>query len=210
MAVKLDMSKAYDRVEWSFLEAIMTKMGFHCKWRNWIMECVRIVTYSFSINGDVKEYVIPGRGIRQGDPLSPYLFLLCSEGFSSLLRQAAGNKRISGMRICRQGPSLTHLFFADDSLIFCKANEQQAIELMRVLQVYAAASGQLINLDKSSILFSKNMCPHKKHQICHIIEKENTFQVGVEVQDTSLPILHNSDSYPPVLLQEKTTFGKHH
>ncbi|XP_071909569.1 uncharacterized protein [Coffea arabica] len=91
------------------------------------------------------------------------------EGFSSLLRQAAGNKRISGMRICRQGPSLTHLFFADDSLIFCKANEQQATELMRVLQVYATGSGQLINLDKSSILFSKNMCPHKKHQICQIM-----------------------------------------
>ncbi|XP_027098791.1 uncharacterized protein [Coffea arabica] len=169
MAVKLDMSKAYDRVEWSFLDAMMAKMGFHNKWRNWIMECLRTVTYSFSINGEVKEYVIPGRGIRQGDPLSPYLFLLCSEGFASLLRQAAGNKRISGMRLCRQGPSLTHLFFADDSLIFCKANKQQAIELMRVLQVYATASGQLINLDKSSILFSKNMCPHKKHQICHIM-----------------------------------------
>ena len=169
MAVKLDMSKAYDRVEWSFLDAMMAKLGFHYKWRNWIMECLRTVTYSFSINGEVKEYVTPGRGIRQGDPLSPYLFLLCSEGFSNLLRRAAESKKMSGMRICRRGPSITHLFFADDSLIFCKANQQQATELMRVLQVYAIGSGQLINLDKSSILFSKNVSPVVKQEICQIM-----------------------------------------
>ena len=166
MAVKLDMSKAYDRVEWSFLEAIMTKMGFHCKWRNWIMECLRSVSYSFNINGKVKEYVIPRRGIRQGDPLSPYLFVLCSEGFSNLIRKAAANRKLSGMRISRHGPSITHLFFADDSLIFCKANMDQATKLMRVLQVYALGSGQLINLDKSSILVNKNVRPELMHDSC--------------------------------------------
>nr|XP_027121394.1 uncharacterized protein LOC113738404 [Coffea arabica] len=129
MAVKLDMSKAYDRVEWSFLEAIMEKMGFDCKWRNWVMECVKSVSYSFNINGEVKEFVIPKRGIRQGDPLSPYLFLLCSEGLSNLIRKAADSKKLAGMKISRQGPSITHLLFADDSVIFCKANLEQANEL---------------------------------------------------------------------------------
>nr|XP_027065280.1 uncharacterized protein LOC113691366 [Coffea arabica] len=166
MAVKLDMSKAYDRVEWSFLEAIMEKMGFDCKWRNWVMECVKSVSYSFNINGEVKEFVIPKRGIRQGDPLSPYLFLLCSEGLSNLIRKAADSKKLAGMQISRQGPSITHLLFADDSVIFCKANLDQANELRRVLKVYGMGLGQEINLEKSSILFSKNVRPQLMDEIC--------------------------------------------
>ena len=166
MAVKLDMSKAYDRVEWSFLEAMMHKMGFHSTWINWIMQCLSSVSFSFNINGEVKGYVIPKRGIRQGDPLSPYLFLICSEGLSNLLRKATANRMLSGMNISRRGPSITHLFFADDSLIFCKANQDQTKELMRVLDVYGLASGQVINLEKSSVLFSKNVQPGLMLLIC--------------------------------------------
>lgn len=166
MAVKLDMSKAYDRVEWNFLEKVMQKLGFQERWISWVMECVKTVSYSFSINGEIKEYVVPQRGIRQGDPLSPYLVLLCSEGFSNLLRKAADANLITGMKVSRGGPSITHLFFADDSLIFCKANSQQASELMRILKCYESASSQLINLDKSSIFFSKNTSHETKVEVC--------------------------------------------
>ena len=116
MAVKLDMSKAYDRVEWHFLREMMQKMDFCSRWINWTMKCVETVSYSFNINGEVKEYIVPERGIRQGDPLSPYLFLMCSEGFSNLLTRAEEEKKISGLKISRKGPSLTHLFFADDPI----------------------------------------------------------------------------------------------
>ncbi|XP_027156321.1 uncharacterized protein LOC113757111 [Coffea eugenioides] len=157
MAVKLDMSKAYDRVEWRFLDAVMNKMGFNDRWRRWIMECMSTVNYSFTINGQTREYVTPQRGIRQGDPLSPYLFLLCSEGLSSLLHTATEEKRIMGLKISRLGPTVSHLFFADDSLIFCKADPKNAAELRRILQVYEKGTGQMVNLEKSSVFFSKNV-----------------------------------------------------
>ncbi|XP_027099254.1 uncharacterized protein [Coffea arabica] len=166
MAIKLDMAKAYDRVEWHFLQAMMQKMGFCPQWINWITSCMKSVTYSFNCNGEIKGFVTPGRGIRQGDPLSPYLFLIRSEGFSSLLRKAEGRNEIKGLRISRQGPIITHLFFADDSLIFCKASIHQANEIMKLLKTYEEASGQLINLDKSAIFFSKNMNLEQRKEIC--------------------------------------------
>ena len=133
MVIKLDMSKAYDRVKWGFIKQVMEKMSFHEKWINLIMHCITTISYFVLINGVAYGSIIPTRGLRQGDIVSPYIFLLCAYGFSSLINDAARNQRISGVSICKGSPKITHLFFADDSLLFCKANIQECQKLIDIL-----------------------------------------------------------------------------
>lgn len=106
------MSKAYNRVEWSYIEEIMNQMGFSDRWKQRIMNCIRLVSYSILINGSPSKEFKPSRGLRQGDPFSPYLFLLCAEGFSNLLNREESLSNLSGFRINNLCPPLTHLFFA--------------------------------------------------------------------------------------------------
>ena len=94
------------------------------------MKCVSSVSYQVLINGEVKGHIKPSRGLRQGDPLSPFLFILCTEVLISHIKRAEETKKISGIKIARGSPSISHLLFADDSLFFCKAEQSQCEELV--------------------------------------------------------------------------------
>jgi hypothetical protein len=106
MAVKLDMSKAYDRVEWE----MMRRLGFDNKWIYLVTQCVTTVSYSIIVNGSPSEIFYPSRGLRQGDPLSPYLFILCAEVLSQQLQKAENSGLLKGVPISFRGTRLNHLF----------------------------------------------------------------------------------------------------
>ncbi|OMP02012.1 reverse transcriptase [Corchorus capsularis] len=169
MALKLDLSKAYDRVEWVFLEESMKVMGFPSKWIYLVMQCVQTVSYSVIVNEQNGEIFHPSRGIRQGDPLSPYLFLLCMESFSRLLYSASDLGKIQGVQISRLAPKVSHLFFADDSILFLTASKRSCEEVISILDVFEAASRQKINIEKSAVLFSANTSAVVKDEIMNFL-----------------------------------------
>ncbi|XP_074377872.1 secreted RxLR effector protein 78-like [Apium graveolens] len=145
MALKLDMSKAYDRIEWKFLREVMIKMGFNEWWTHLILQYVSTVQYSI-IHGEFEIGPIrPSRGLRQGDPLSPYLFIICAEGLSALIRQYETQKWLQGISICRRAPNISHMLFADDSYMFCKADIGDTRKVLELMDVYERASGQRVN-----------------------------------------------------------------
>ena len=171
MAIKLDMSKANDRVEWGFVEGMMRKLGFAKRWIKLIMMCVNSASYSILINGEQWGYFSTSRKIRQGDSLSPYLFLLCVEGLSYLLRKNVVEGRLKGVSVSRGRPQITHLFFTNDSLLFCQATRANCEAISGILQLYEGVSGQQLNRNKTSIFFTRNTPVEMR---CHI---QNTFQV---------------------------------
>jgi hypothetical protein len=135
-ALKLDLSKAYGRVHWGYLEDVLLWMSFHHKWVQWIMVCVTIVRYSVHFNNVNLESFTPTCGLRQGDPLSPYLFLFVADGFSKLIQDRVQHRHIQELHVCRQAPGISHLLFADDTLLFLKATEEQALKVKEVIQVF--------------------------------------------------------------------------
>ena len=169
MLVKLDMSKDFDRVEWGFVRGVMERLGFDGKWISLIMQCISSISYSDIINGEAYGSITPIRGLRQGDPLSPGLFLLYAKGLSAFIHQVARIQALYGISICRGCPNITHLFFVNDILLFCKASAQQCLELVQILNSYEVALGQKINGDKSSVFFSPNTPNDVKEEILSIL-----------------------------------------
>jgi hypothetical protein len=140
-AYKLDMAKAYDRMDWRFLEGVLAKLGFHSQWVQWVMACITTVRYTIRFNGNMLDSFTPSRGIRQGDPLSPYLFLFVADGLSCLIRKEIESNVLREFHICRRAPGISHLLFADDSLLFFEASVEQATVIKSVLDRYEEGTG---------------------------------------------------------------------
>ncbi|KAA3477726.1 reverse transcriptase [Gossypium australe] len=151
MAVKLDISKAYDRVEWSFVKEIMKKMGFDSDWVDSLMKCVNTVSYSVVFNNYTGHIFIPSRGL------------------SSPMRSTLVGKIVQGVKASRSGPQVSHLLFADDCILFGEATERGATSLKQILHEYEICSGQNVNYSKPTIFFSSNRQEREKRMFTRVL-----------------------------------------
>lgn len=153
------MSKAFDKIRWDFLEHVLHLYGFPPYWVHLIMQCVTTVSFSVLVNGSYTPFSHPSQGLCQGDPLSPYLFVLHVDILSAMIGLAKAQGLIEGINTSRFGPSITHLLFVDDSFLFLKVNDSGISTMQSILDFYCNLSGQLVNLQKSSIFIIPNSPP---------------------------------------------------
>ena len=157
MAIKIDIEKAFDRMEWNFILAILSKLGFHSTWINWIRIYITSPSFSILINSSPFSHFTPERGLRQGGPLSLFLFIFGSEVISRLLLRQKSKGLLRGIKIAQNCSPISHLLFDNDLILFARATFAEATSLKLVLDQYCSWSRQSINISKSSIHFSKNM-----------------------------------------------------
>jgi hypothetical protein len=152
---KLDIEKAYDYVNWDCLLYLLHRMGFGSKWIQWIRTCISTVCFSIMVNGSPLGFFGSSRGIRQGDSLSPLLFLLVMEVLSRMLRRMEEAGLISGFKAGKslgEGISVSHLLFADDTIVFCAAVPEQLLHLCLVLTCFEAVTSLGVNMGKSELV----------------------------------------------------------
>ncbi|XP_021850362.2 uncharacterized protein [Spinacia oleracea] len=177
-AVKIDMSKAYDRIHWGFLLRALKAYGFPSSWIQLIYQCISTVSFKVLINGRTSTAFKPKCGLRQGDPLSPYLFLFCMDILGRMLTLGQDIKLFQGIKLARQAPKITHLFFADDAKIFFQATETSCMNVGGIIDRYCRISGQQLNLAKSFVKFSPNTSLSQQQNFKTILRMPKVTQFG--------------------------------
>jgi len=150
---KVDFEKAYDSIDWSYLEVVMVRMGFPTLWRKWIKECIGTTSTLVMVNGSpIAEFYLE-RGLRQGDPLSPFLFLLAADGFHVLMESLSVNNFFTGYKVGASDPMVvSHLQFADDTLILGEKSWANIRAMRAVLLLFEVLSGLKVNFSKSQLV----------------------------------------------------------
>lgn len=177
MILKIDLEKAFYRIEWYYIRDIMSFSNFPTKFSNLIMFCITTSFISIIVNGDTIDYFKPSWGIRQGGPISPYIFILCMERLFRTIDEVVGNKTWNPIGISMTGPKISHLFFDDDLTLLSRADPLSCVTISRILNEFCSNSGQKLNLSKSKVIFSTK-CGKETQEICTSIlniQPRNTF-----------------------------------
>uniref|UniRef100_A0A2N9G1B6 Reverse transcriptase domain-containing protein n=1 Tax=Fagus sylvatica TaxID=28930 RepID=A0A2N9G1B6_FAGSY len=174
LVIKIDLEKAYDRLEWSFIRHTLTFFNFPAQRIDLIMSCITTSSLSVLVNGDRLEQFFSSRGIRQGDPLSAYIFILCMEYLAWLIQVEVNGGHWTGIKASRNGPSFTHQFFVDDLILFAKANRKSCQAIKKVLDTFCKALGQNINSAKSKVFLP----PHASNASIDMVRRELGFGIS--------------------------------
>lgn len=179
MAVKVDLEKAYDWIRWDFLSDTLLDAELSHSLIKAIMACVTSVSMQLLWNGAISKSFIPTRGFRQGDPLSPYLFILHMEKLGHLIDVAVEQNDWEPLMLSRRGLGLSHLFFADDLLLFCRANDSGADCLKKVLNTFCYFASHRVNKLKTHVFFSSNVKNEEAMGICSKLGFTRTTDLGI-------------------------------
>lgn len=179
MAIKIDLEKAYDKIEeWGFIRDMLARFNFPSNLSDPIMSCISSVSTSLLFNGGKLELFFPSRGIRQGDPLSPYLFILCMEFLGALIEDKCNSKLWVPVTASRSGLAFSHLFFANDLILFARADPKNCATIRSVLEEFCVSSGQTISAEKSRVYFSPNIDPNQREELADQLGFHATSNLG--------------------------------
>ena len=201
-AVKIDISKAFDSVQWSFLLSVLAALNFPEKFIIWIRKCIELASFSVQVNGELAGYFNSKRGLRQGCALSPYLFVISMQVLSKLLDRAAVEKRMGYHPYCKE-LNLTHICFADDVLVFSDGKKESVKGILDVFQEFAKMSGLNISLEKSTLY----LAGVKEEDSDAILEQFPFDKGSLPVRYLGLPLLTkrmNVHDYSPLISRLRT------
>ena len=191
MALKINLKKAYDKLEWSFIREVLIRANLLADLIDIIMSCISTVSTSILFNGEALEPLYPLRGIRQGDPLSPYLFILCMEYLGQLIVKKCNAKLWQLVKASGNGPAFSHLFFADDLVLFARADGTNFSTIRDVLDYFCSISGQTISEARSKVYFSPNVDRDTRESLSDILGFTSTPLLGKYL---GIPIKHPRSS----------------
>ncbi|KAL9293991.1 putative RNA-directed DNA polymerase [Arabidopsis thaliana] len=201
-AMKIDISKAFDSVQWGFLTTTLQALDFPEVYINWIKVCISTASFSVQVNGELAGYFGSERGFRQGCSLSPYLFVICMNVLSKKIDKAASDKRIDYHPNCKK-LNLTHFCFADDLMVFVEGNKKSIENTLEVFEDFAIHSGLKISLEKST-LYMAGLQEHQRDEIL----QQFPFEYGsLPVRYLGLPLLTRrmtSSDFLPLLEKIKS------
>lgn len=165
MLLKINLENAFDRLDWSYIKENLEFFKIPSKLANLVMSCVSTSSIAILVNGGKTDSFHSSRGIRKGDPMYPYLLIMCMERFSKSIEEAVSNKTWSLISTTTGGSKISHLFFADDLTFIAREDPDNCTTINNILQRFNSASGQRVNHSKSKVIFSKN-CPLEIRNVC--------------------------------------------